>query len=129
MSETVKICAIGIICAIICVIIKNYQSSFVIPTRLAGMIVLYTVILLTISPLVDYLVRIMGTNVPDESIKLIIKSLSIAYVTQISSNVCKDCGENSLSLCIDTVGKIEILVLAIPLIERIIKMSEDLASW
>lgn len=127
--DTFKICAIGIICSILCVIVKNYQSSFVIPTRLAGIIVLYTLVLAILSPIINYLVKIMGNCVPTENIGLIMKSICIAYLTHITSNICKDCGESSLAIGIDTIGKIEILVLSIPLIEEIIKISEDLASW
>lgn len=127
--DTYKICAIGVICSILCVIIKNYQSTFLIPTRLAGIIILYTVVLIILSPLMNYLIKLIGNSVPVDNITLIIKALSIAYLTHITSNICKDCGENSLATGIDTIGKIEILVLALPLIEEIIKMSEDLVSW
>ena len=127
--DTFKICALTIICSIACVIIKNFRSEFTIPTRVAGIIILYTLVIVMISPLVIYLGKIMGNTVSEENIEIVLKVLSIAYMTQITSEICRDCGENTFATTIDTIGKLEIIILAIPLIDGIIKMSEELASW
>lgn len=129
MSDTLKICAIAIICSIVCVIVKGYSSGFLVPVRIAGIILIYSLAVVILSPLIEYLVKIMGNTVSIENVKLMIKAISIAYVTQITSNVCRDCGENNLAAGIDTIGKIEIIILALPLIDGIINISEELASW
>ena len=99
------------------------------PVRIAGIILIYSLAVVILSPLIEYLVKIMGNTVSIENVKLMIKAISIAYVTQITSNVCRDCGENNLAAGIDTIGKIEIIILALPLIDGIINISEELASW
>jgi stage III sporulation protein AD len=129
LSDTVKICGIAIICAIICILVKNYQSGFIVPTRIAGMIILYSAVILLLSPLVKYLLGIMDGTISAEHIELIVKSMSIAYITQATSEICKECGENSLATGVDTIGKMEILILAIPLIENLIGLAGELVSW
>ena len=44
--------------------------------------------------------------------KILIKSLAIAYLTELSSALCKECGENSMAFAIESTGKIEILILS-----------------
>ena len=129
MNDTYKICALIILSVVLCVIVKNLNSSFAIPTRFAGILIIYGAIILFISPLVEYLGNIMGNTVSEENIELVLKVLSIAYITQITSDICRDCGENSFASGVDTIGKIEIVILSIPLIDQIIRMSEELVLW
>ena len=129
MSDTLKICGIAIICAVVCILVKNYQSGFLIPTRISGTIILYSAAIVFLSPLVKYMLGIMDGVISAQHIELIIKSMSIAYITQATSEICKECGENSLAMGVDTIGKMEILILAIPLIESLIRMAGELVSW
>lgn len=124
--DSFKIYGIGMICALICVLIKHQNSSFVVPTRVAGLIMIYAIIIALISPLMDYLSKLMEITFSLEYVEIIVKALCIAYVSQITSDICKDCGEATLASALDTVGKIEILILSLPLIDKMIKLSEEM---
>ncbi len=129
MSDSFKICAIGIIFAIVCVLIKNYRGEFLIPVRLAAIVLIFGVVVLLISPIVKFLNNIMGQTLPLEYIEIILKTLAIAYMTQISSEMCRESGESSIAFGIETVGKIEIVILSLPLINNIISMAGELLEW
>ena len=129
MSDSFKICAIGIIFAIVCVLIKNYRGEFLIPVRLAAIVLIFGVVVLLISPIVKFLNNIMGQTLPLEYIEIILKTLAIAYMTQISSEMCRESGESSIAFGIETVGKIEIVILSLPLINNLISMAGELLEW
>lgn len=129
MSDTFKICAVGIILALICVLIKNYRGEFLIPVRLAAVILICGAVMTLVSPIVKFLNNIMGQTLPLEYMEIILKTLAIAYMTQISSEMCKESGENSIAFGIETVGKIEIIILSLPLVNNIIAMSLELLEW
>ena len=129
MSDSFKICAIGIVFAIVCVLIKNYRGEFLIPVRLASTILIFYVVIALVSPVVKFLNGVMGQTLPTEYMEIILKTLAIAYMTQISGEMCRECGENSIAFGIETVGKIEIVVLSLPLINNIISMAGELLQW
>lgn len=129
MSDSFKICAVGIVFAIICVLIKNYRGEFLIPVRLASTVVIFGVAVILISPVIKFLNSIMGQTLPLEYMEIILKTLAIAYMTQISGELCRECGENSIAFGIETVGKIEIVVLSLPLINNVITMSKEFLEW
>lgn len=129
MSDSFKICAIGIVFAMVCVLIKNYRGEFLIPTRLASIIIIFGAVTLLISPVIKFINSIMGQTISLEYMEIILKTLAIAYMTQISAEICRECGENSIAFCIETVGKIEIVILSIPLINNIISISRELLEW
>lgn len=124
--DSVKICAFGIMCAIICVLIKHYRSEFSMPARLGSILLIFGVVLGMLSPVFTYLKDLMGSSLSSEYSTVIIKAVGISYLTQISSELCRECGESSIGTGIETVGKIELIVLSLPLINKIILMSEEL---
>ena len=65
----------------------------------------------------------------EEYIEIILKTLAIAYMTQISSEMCRESGASSIAFGIETVGKIEIVILSLPLINNIISMAGELLEW
>jgi stage III sporulation protein AD len=129
LSESLKICAIGIICAILCILVKNARSEFLIPTRIAGILVVFSFISLLISPVIDMIASLMQVSLPIESTKILIKTLSIAYIAHISSELCRECGENTIAFAIESTGKIEIIILGLPLIKSVIDLSKEILLW
>lgn len=129
MTDSFKICAISIILAMICVLVKNYRGEFLIPVRLASIVLIFGVVIILISPIVNFLNNIIGQAISIEYTELILKTLAIAYMTQISSELCRECGENSIAFSIETVGKIEIIILSLPLINDVISMSGEFLQW
>ena len=85
--------------------------------------------MILISPVIKFLNSIMGQTLPLEYMEIILKTLAIAYMTQISGELCRECGENSIAFGIETVGKIEIVVLSLPLINNVITMSKEFLEW
>ena len=57
-------------------------------------------------------------------IKILFKLLAIAYICQIASNLCEDLGYRSISFQIETIGKISILLLSIPIIQSLLETVE-----
>jgi stage III sporulation protein AD len=82
-----------------------------------------------INPVIDYIKNLIGNSIPTEYMKILLKSLAIAYMTQISSELCRECGEGNIAFEIETVGKIEIIILSLPLINKVIEMSREMISW
>lgn len=129
MSDSFKICLVGVAFAIVCVLVKNYRSEFLIPTRIASVIVILGIVVALLSPIIQFLNILMGQTLPLEYIEILLKTLAIAFMTQISSELCRECGENSIAFGIETVGKIEMVLLSLPLINTIISMSQELLLW
>lgn len=59
---------------------------------------------------------------------IMLKGLGIAVLTQIGGDICNDCGEKGLGSGIEFAGKIEILVISLPLVESLIELSENILT-
>ncbi|MBO5715140.1 MAG: hypothetical protein J6S23_01950 [Clostridia bacterium] len=129
MIESVKICAIGIASAILCVLIKNARNEFLLPSRLSAVIIIFSFVIILITPIFNFLKNNLGGVLPLEHMKILAKALGIAYMTHISSELCRECGESNIAFGIESAGKIEIIILSLPLINQIIEISREMISW
>lgn len=129
MNEVIKVSAIGIICALACVIVRSCGAEFLFPTRIAAIVAIFTLAMLLISPVLELLTTSLAEHISAEYIEIILKALCIAYITEISGGLCRDCGETNIALGIETVGKIELIALSVPLLQRVLSLSEELLKW
>ena len=122
-----KITLIGIAGAILAMLTKQFKPEY-------STMVLFAVCLFLVGYLTSGLgevlnfVQTLQKKVPISStyIKILFKLLAIAYVCQIASNLCEDLGYRSISFQIETIGKISILLLSIPIIQSLLDTVEHL---
>lgn len=124
-----KIALIAIAGAVLAMVTKQFKPEY-------GTIVLFAVCLFLIGYLTSNLgevlnfVQTLQKKIPINStyIKILLKLLAIAYVCQVASNLCEDLGYRSISFQIETIGKLSILVLSIPIIHSLLETIEHLLA-
>ena len=65
-------------------------------------------------------------GIPSEYAQILFKCLGICLITQFASDSCKDAGESSLGTKIDTAGKIALVVISLPLMEKLVETATSL---
>jgi hypothetical protein len=80
---------------------------------------LYKTALGNIIPLVD-------SEASVEALSSMLKVTGLGYVYGIASDVCRDIGESGISKALDVVGRVEILLIAVPYIKEIITLGAEL---
>lgn len=55
-----------------------------------------------------------------ETWSLLLKALGVAFLTETSAAICRDSGEVGVASWVETVGKLEILLLSFPLIRTVV---------
>lgn len=56
-----------------------------------------------------------------ESRDVLLKALGVAFLTETAASVCRDSGETGLASWVETAGKLEILLLSLPLIHSVME--------
>lgn len=116
----VAICSIGLFSTFLSVLMKKYNPEYSLALGIVSGVLILGVIL---SRATDVLLQIQNilkaTNIPLEYIQILFKALGICFLTQFASDACKDAGEGALSSKIEMAGKITILIMSLPLFEKI----------
>lgn len=123
----VAICMIGIVTAFLSVMLKKHSPEYSIAAGIVAGVLIIGMIFGHITGIISQIRQLLGaTKIPLEYIQILFKALGICFLTQFASDVCKDAGETALSSKIETAGKLMILIISLPLFERITSIALDL---
>ena len=86
-------------------------------------------VIVRVTPVIDSLRELLGAaNMPSEYGLILFKALGICLITQLASDACKDAGEAALAAKADLAGKVTLLVLALPLFQKIGELAVSLIN-
>ena len=130
-SLSLKVCFFAILCVVIGVIIKQWRPEFSPFVKIASTVSICAMAVSVALPLIAYLRSLFSGGVSDEIgyVGNVVKALGIAILTQICADMCRDCGEGSAASGVELIGRIEILLLCLPMFEAVISTVSEVLSW
>ena len=123
----IKICAISLLSGLVFLIVDKMSSAVSFSVKLSALILLGGAIMLMIEPVVSKIYEFSSlSDKIGEYTDIILKVLGVALLSHISADVCRDCKESSAANAVILAAKIEILILCLPLVEKIILYAQDI---
>lgn len=122
---------IGIsICVLFCsLLLRNYNKTFALIVSVAGSAILFLLVSHQLSEIISQISSISSSiHSTAPYIKLMLKVLGITLVTQFVVDICRDNGENALASMTETVAKILVVSIVLPLFETIISIVSGLVK-
>ena len=103
--------------------LKQYKPEWATFVRIAVTVVSVGMLLTLVGTALAYVTELTeGTGALDgETWSILLKALGIAFVTETAASVCRDSGEGTLAGWVELAGKLEILLLAFPLIRTVME--------
>lgn len=126
--EILKYCSAALLVSLLLLVIKQWRSDTVLLVRLAATLLFGYAALAAAAPLVNYLRTLMGMGAASAYTGILFKALGIATLTHLSASLCRECGENTAAGGVELVGRIELLLLSLPLIQEILTLAQELLS-
>ena len=127
MELIFKIIAIGLITCFASLIIKPVKQDFAILICVVGGLIILVFVIKYLSTAFSLFQNIINKTGLSKSIfTLLLKIISIAYLTEFSASLCNDCGSASLGDKVLLGGKIVLLVMAFPIISKILEIVMEL---
>ena len=128
MSE-IKVCGIVLCALVVCVFFKNLKSEYSLFVRLIITALISMLTLAVAYPILTFVDEITKNTTVYQYLPTLIKALGIAFCVQLTSDICIDAGEGALSEKINIFGKVEIIILTLPLIRSLFNLAEGLVKW
>ncbi len=123
---TLKVCALAVICTAVGVVVKQIKNEMSFALRAAGGVLIFGILLLSLEPFFSFFDELGGLAGTEEYVGIMLRSLGVAILSHVCAGICRDAGEGSLAGGVELAGKIEILILCIPLIERILGYASEM---
>ena len=121
------IAAIVVLAAFLAVILRQQRPEQAMAVALIAGIGILALVLVRVTPVISTLQELLG-DMPSEYGLILFKALGICLITQLASDACKDAGEAALASKADLAGKVTLLVLALPLFQKIGELAVSLIN-
>ena len=106
---------------------KSVNKEMSIYIIIATVILIFLSVAGTLTEIFDFLENIYSNVTYGRTFfPVIIKILAVAYITDFTSQLCKDAGEGSIGTKVEFAGKIMIFYLALPVLSAILEMISSL---
>ncbi|MBQ4091300.1 MAG: stage III sporulation AC/AD family protein [Clostridia bacterium] len=129
-EELLKAFGIAILGALAAVILRRWNGELGMLFKIAAAIALCIGAFALMSPVIDKIRELSEGIQLSEALGnaagVLIKVLCVAWLSHVCATVCRDCGESSIAYYAELCGKIEIIVLSLPLFEEILNMAQQL---
>lgn len=118
----IRIAVIGVGAAVLAVWVKGIKSEYAVWILLAAGVLTGGALIGKLEVVVSELeVLRRYFHAHGAYIKLLIKIIGITYLAEISADLCRDAGANSLASQIELFGKLSILVLCMPVMTSLLE--------
>lgn len=125
--EIFQLVGIAFITAVAALLLKGSNPELSLAVTIAGSIILLLFVFHLFSGSLAIFGKIAETTGIDSSlVKIVLKMVGIGYLIEFSSGILNDFGQNSLADKLVFCGKIVVLVLAIPILESVLKLVNQL---
>ncbi len=126
--SNLKICMLAVMGVSVSLILRQWKSDLL-PLFKVALVLLFGVSAMTAAaPLIVYVKGIAGAIGSSEYTTILFKALGIAILTHFCSEICRECGESAAASGVELTGRIEILLLCLPLINEILEAAQAFLS-
>ena len=129
MEIFLKAAAIALVTVVLTALLKKQSKELALLLTLAACMLIGVFLVQLSEPLVNFLSKLRNLAGLDKSLMTpLLKTIGIGLLTQISANVCNDAGESAIAKLIEICGGVLALYVALPLLEAVLDLMEQMSG-
>lgn len=118
-----QITALGIVGAIFAALLGKDGKELSVVLVLACCLVMSIGAVALMEPLVDFVVKVkLWGNIKEQYVRILLKSVAVGLVTEFGAAICDNAGQAVLGKMMRICGNVELIYIALPLLEEIMEL-------
>ena len=125
--EILKICAVGVVAAVLSLTVKQYKPEFAVIISTCAAIIIVLMVADYLFDAVTVLKNLTEKSGIDSGLlSSVLKIIGIGYIAEFSAGVCEDAGNKNLADKLAFGGKVIILMVSLPVLTAVVEVITDL---
>ena len=121
--------ALAVVCALLCLILRQYRPEFALVAAVLCGIFLLTAIVTQLAPVFSDLSKLAEqASVAPIYLEVTIKSFGVCYLAQLAADICRDAGQTAIASKIELAGRVAVIVLAMPMFFEIMELAVSMIA-
>lgn len=125
--DIIRIIGIGLIGAALSLVIRNLRPEL---SMMIPVVISFTVIFCVLPYLTAIINEVRsistGAGIEQRYIDIVFKIIGVSYIASISAELCKDAGENAIASKIELGGKLIIVFMSLPIVNRLLGIVREI---
>ncbi len=121
-----QICGAALLVVVGALILKELKFASVRAVSLVGAVLILAAAATGIGDIVSAVLRFSEGTELSAYLSVLLKAVGISYIAGITADICRDAGENTLAGNVELLGRAEIVLLSLPLVEELLSLSRSL---
>lgn len=127
--DVFELCGVAVITAVLAVTVRQYRPELAVQVSVAGGAVLLLICAARYADLPrEIKAAFEQSGVDGGWLELVLKLCGIAFITQISADICRDAGESALAAKTELCGRVMMLACALPALLSLLRLLTGLAE-
>lgn len=122
----IKVCGVGILCVCAVMILRAARAELAVLAGVGGAVILFGMALPDVFEIVRFARDISEETGFSVYTATVLKALGIAVLTQMTADICRDCGAGTAAGRIELCAKCAILLLGLPVVKSLIELSKEI---
>ena len=124
--DSLRICLFAVAGVTAATLIRKWSADFLPLVRLAITVLFSALVIGMATPILTYLKNLTELSGISGYAELLLKALGIAVLTQTCAELCRESGEMGAANGVELAGKMELLLLSLPLINELLSTAKEL---
>lgn len=116
MNRFLTSIAITVIFVTLLMVIRSIKGDLAVPFSLCISVMLTGISLAIATPLIEFLNNLAEPS-SKKFITLLLKAIGISLIASTTADICRDSGEQAIANKVELLGKCEILLLSLPILQ------------
>lgn len=117
----IKVALVAVCGVLLAVMLKQNKSDFSMYITFTVVIIILGCCLYRMETVIGYINKIQSlVTVKAEYLKILLKMTGIAYVAEMTSAICKDCGYTSVAGQVEMFGRLSVAAAGMPIVMALI---------
>ncbi len=124
-----KVGGLALVCLVMLLVLRQMKPEWSALVRMTAAVVIAGLVVTMATSVLSFaeeLSAMGGGMMPTETWSILLRSLGVAFLTEIAASICRDSGESGLAGWVELAGRVEILLLSFPLIRTVLDTVTDL---
>ena len=125
--DLIAVAGIGLVAAAAAVLLRQYKPEYAMLVSLAAAGLIFGMLVVDLIPAFSVMRGLMDqVSFSADYVRILIKCLGICYLYELAGQVCKEAGQLAISSKIELAGKVAILLLTLPMFEKLLEIALSL---
>ncbi len=120
------VCAFAVAATGAIIVVKQARAEIALLASATAGVVIFIYIIQGLVPFLDFIKNAADDSGAGPYFSVMLKALGISMCCRVSSDICRDSGENALASRVELAGKVGIVVISLPLVKQLLEIAKDM---